>query len=249
VKRILTPVQILLIAGMWFIGCVKDNKPPPVDNPSPDTNPSPGDMYIKVLEYHTNIPVSSVLYSRSYCTNIIDSGCVNLHNAGNWYTDLSGNIYIRGSDTLGNPKTEESETDMFSKKNYWIRVGYDSLTDIDSVKRAVVRLIPYAWLKIHLKNEIYHSYPVNITMHFDIDKDLDFPPIPFDAFTRYSYYSASANNLDTTFLIKTYAYFTNEIDIEQDSTDVQNYFQYGLYHGTQVVNKMDTLDWEIIIKN
>ncbi len=255
-------IQIAIIAWMFFIGCAKTGEPivirPPVINytipygpSSPGINPGPGDTYIEVLEYYTNQRITNVHYSRSFCTELTDTGCISPRPGGDWYPDLDGIIYIKAPDSLGEPNIGETAIDLFSKEYYWVRNGFDTLYVKDSVKRAVTRLFPAAWLKIHLKSALYRTNTVNTVMHFDVGFGADYlaGPALTKPFIQYHNVSLPTNNLDTTIIIKTYAFAINELEIDHDTVDSQlNHSYYSVYQGKQTVSRLDTLHWEVTVK-
>jgi hypothetical protein len=257
-------IQIALIACMCFIGCAKTGEPITVrplrtnysipyggGSSSTTINPGPGDTYIQVLEYYTNIPVAFANYSRNFCTELNDTGCVSPRYGNIWETNSDGIIYIQAPDSLEAPNSGERVTDLFSKQNYWDRNGFDSLYTQDSIKKAVTRIFPVAWLKIHLKSAFYRTNTVNTVMHFDVSSgDTYIPgPVPSKPFIQYHSLSLPTNNLDTTIIIKTFAYATNELEIDHDTVDAQlNHFYYSVYHEKQTISRFDTLHWEVIVK-
>jgi len=247
---------------MVFVGCTKTDKPKPgpgsdtavvvVNNPPLVIKPQPGDLLITVLEYQTDLPISSALYSRSSCTLFNDTGCATPSSAESWYSDSAGNILVRVKDSTGNERPGETKVEEISKENsYWRHYGLDSISVRDSIQYATVRLRPAGWLKIHLKNAFYRNNTVSTIMHFDVDlgDTYVFSPVPSHPFIMYHSLSLPTNNLDTNILIKTFAGSVNELDIEHDTTDTNfNYYHYSVYRGSQTVNKFDTLVWEVLVK-
>jgi len=257
----LSSKQILLIAGMVFVGCTKTDKPKPgpgsdttvvVNNPPLVIKPQPGDLLITVLEYQTDLPISSALYTRSSCTQFNDTGCTMPSSAGSWYSDSAGNILVRAKDSTGNVKPGETKVEEISKENkYWRHYGLDSISVRDSIQYATVRLRPVGWLKIHLKNAFYRNNTVRTLMYLndDLGDIWVFSPVPSHPFIRYHNLDLPTNNLDTIILVKTFAYIVNELDIQHDTTDIElNYYHYSVYRESRTVNKFDTLVWEVLVK-
>lgn len=246
---------------MLLIACTKTDKPKPLPDPPPTTpplppspppivSPGPGDTYIKVVEYHTNLLVPNVFYSRSLCSEFNDTSCINSRYGGNWYADSNGIIYIKHPDSLGSANSGETVIDLFSKNNYWTRNGFDSLYTKDSIRRGVTTIFPFAWVKLHLKNAFYRNNTVQTIMYFNSSSEIwVFGPVGVRPFVRYNHLSLPTNNLDTTFIIKTIAFISNELDIQHDTTnELLNYYHYSVYHESRTVNKFDTLYWEVIVK-
>jgi len=271
-KKLILYISWVLTAGLTLLmDCTKVdntkviNTPPPGGDSSvkdsitkmgrpapkkvtPVANMIPKNLFARVIEYSTLSPVPSALLTMNYCT-VVSGQCTTSRIAGSWLTDTQGTIFVNDLDSVAPAKTGESGSFEFSKDNYWSEfIGYNGLTGKYLTDTITQILYPFAWIKIHLKNEIYHLDTINIYLHFDPD-DLQFEFNHFDYFGKHRLFVFQPNNLDTTIIIKTYAYGRNDLFIEQDSVDFLNHYRYGLYSGYPSANKFDTTDVEIIIKN
>lgn len=227
-KNKLLYLLMLSVVEMHLISCSKSKN---IQEPEP-----PGKNFkYKVIEYQTNVPISSAKLEFSYCTPLeFGGGCSSIRTVGTWYSDTNGEIFIKAGSIQGSVNMNN-----FSKDNYWSKGHVDTAISTQTQDSAVVRLFPYSWLKIHMKNEVSHDSAVNINMYFDVVFDSirnDYSPA--------EYFFHSVNNLDTTVIYKTFGNIKNIVVASLDSSGIIQ----QVYSKTQFVNKNDTLNWEILLK-
>ncbi len=220
-------VSLTFIFEIFLIGCSKSNSTPEPESPGKN-------FKFKVMEYHTNDPIYNAKLEWSYCAPPLDFGygCSSIRTVGTWYSDVEGEIFIRHSETRGSVNRNK-----FSKENYWSKNSIDSFVSTPTQDSGIVRLFPYSWLKIHIKNEITHAAAVNINMGFAVVFD-SIPISPTQSFVH------AVNNLDTTIIYKTYGNIKNIVEASLDSAGIKQ----QVYSKIQFVNKNDTLHFEIILR-
>ncbi|MES2648103.1 MAG: hypothetical protein V4717_14595 [Bacteroidota bacterium] len=219
---------LLLVVETLLIGCSKSNS-------TPEPEPPGKNFKYKVVEYKTNDPIYNAMLEFSYCTpSTFNIGCSSIRTVGTWHSDINGEIFIKATEIKGSVNMNS-----FSKENYWSKGHIDSYISTPTQDSGVVRLFPYSWLKIHIKNEVFHNAVVNINMHFDAIID-SFPTdySPGQSFVH------TANNLDTTIIYTTYGNIKNIVDASLDSSGSLN----QVYSKTQFVSKNDTVYFEILLK-
>ena len=128
--------------------------------------------------------------------------------------------------------------DTYSKDHYWSKNHADTAITTETLDSSVIRLFPYSWLKIHLKNEALHD-SVKILLHFEVV----FDSIPSDYRPSESF-ERSANGLDTTVTYATFGNIKNKVEASIDSSGIIE----QVYSNTQFVNNNDTLEMEILLK-
>ncbi len=260
-KKAVSIFRAILIFELLFFGCTKVDKQTIITSTRPDTGSHstdtsnrlkppltdsiPDSVYIYVYEDQTNAPLDSVFYYLLYCnswTTYNIAGCSNDPNDptnrkfGGWYSDVNGHIAIRRPDTAGNPPPGISPISVFTKKNYFIRWGYDSLTTQDSIETAKVWLFPSAWLKLHLQCDKYSSGIITVSAEQNYR-------LFFNAF------HAEVNaTIDTTFIITMAANYPIGVFIEVDTIPGGAHGdQRGLFSDSPRISKFDTLDMEVLV--
>lgn len=201
-----------------------------------EPDPSPDVLY-KIVEYQTNTPISGVKFELRYSEGGVGGGNI-VSIVGPWYSDGNGEILISPDKIHGSYHDlflgttillnyNDYQFTSFNKDKYWSYSGGLGTTKIS--------LFPYSWIRIHIRNEI----PLVITIHLHTTA--------INGGLKHDYFfRQSLNSIDTTVVYETYGNIDNTVEASI-SYDSAKTFQ-RVYSETKLVNKNDTIDYEIHIK-
>ena len=224
------------------------------------TSQLPKTLYLKVVGFLSNQPLSNVTVAISNCildtttSGVSQSSCP---LAGIWQTDANGTIFIDSSEKLAIP----GHTLRFalSKGNYWTDSSFSLYIPPGPNKVDTLTFTLYAvsWLKVHVQDSI-PSDSGQLEMYFTpngIIGPIVFLPAPPPSTSNFQLVSDPqlligywdhlkefGHGSDLTFIIKTTGSTNNQIFIERY---ISYYDKPGLYNEIQIPNDFDTLDWEI----